>query len=357
MSTIEAEKGLSPEELKLKYFNFPIQLLEGFLDEPREKLKDILRYSLFLYSKSCHAGSELEGMEIAGCDLNVKYGDINYALKRAKQIDENIPDRPPMVGIHIPVFWDFRDNPKNDYEYACLLGYLALKSIIGNKPYSKVTNIYWWSRMAGKAKAVKSIKELPKELQPYLNHYQARKMRDTLKNKWHLKVYANNTRGFFVSIKLSFEKLVYEVEKNKTKNKKMIQKEVEKKAIIKALEKIRGSTNSQENSRFDHNESNAGIVGDFCKDWNELRTDKLRSKSNLNRIPENLLNNLNEIYRSYSREEIRNAMKALFAQKSVVSASMKSHPKHFLEYFETYLQAYNDKDIKVYGEAKKEDRL
>lgn len=90
---------------------------------------------------------------------------------------------------------------------------------------------------------------------------------------------------------------------------------------------------------------------EFLNDWNEIRSEKLKTPSNLNRIPVFSLNNFNQIAKSYDRSAIQNALRALFGQNEVFTSSMKSNPKHFLEHFETYVQAYNDKDKNVWKKS------
>lgn len=91
---------------------------------------------------------------------------------------------------------------------------------------------------------------------------------------------------------------------------------------------------------------------DFFKDWNELRTEHLKTPSFLNAITgaENK-QNFRDLLKSYDREMIRDALTGLFKQKSMPrgNKSMQSNPAHFLKYFPTYHQAYHDKNSNVYG--------
>lgn len=90
---------------------------------------------------------------------------------------------------------------------------------------------------------------------------------------------------------------------------------------------------------------------EFLSDWNELRLKHLKKKSHLNRLGQDAEKNLEEIKAGYSREQIQNALIALFKQKEMFNGmeSMRTTPNHFLEKFEQYLTAFYDTNDSVYG--------
>ena len=90
---------------------------------------------------------------------------------------------------------------------------------------------------------------------------------------------------------------------------------------------------------------------EFLSDWNELRIKYLKKPSHLNRLGSEEEQQLAEISSSYKPEEIRNALIGLFKQKKLPndSTSMQSNPRHFLNYFESYLTAYHDRNEELYG--------
>lgn len=88
----------------------------------------------------------------------------------------------------------------------------------------------------------------------------------------------------------------------------------------------------------------------FFQDWNKIRKERLKKDSFLNSLTFSDNQNLTEISKSYTREQIRNALHGLFAQKHVLTASMQSNPRHFLENFATYLQAYHDNNKNIWKE-------
>lgn len=91
----------------------------------------------------------------------------------------------------------------------------------------------------------------------------------------------------------------------------------------------------------------------FLKDWNATRTEKLKKPSNVKRIDYTQKQLLKAIVIDYSQKDVVNALKALFAQNNIAFSSMTSTPKHFLENFDRYHQAYVDKDDKLYGSKDK----
>ena len=102
-----------------------------------------------------------------------------------------------------------------------------------------------------------------------------------------------------------------------------------------------------------HNEKN------FLKDWNELRFKHLKKKTDLRMLSTDERDNFNELFKNYSREEMQEAVVGLFKQKKFPrdSTSMTSNPKHFLKFFNTYFQAYNDKNMELYGKKESVYRL
>jgi len=94
---------------------------------------------------------------------------------------------------------------------------------------------------------------------------------------------------------------------------------------------------------------------DFLKDWNSIRQSILKKPSHCNRINFTDVNKLNDIILHYKVKDIQNALKALFLQENIKFGAMQNNPSHFLEKFETYHQAFLDKDRFVYGGVEKEE--
>ncbi|MFP5041905.1 hypothetical protein [Parasediminibacterium sp. JCM 36343] len=225
-----------------RYFNAPIQLYDGFMVDSSSSLSNVSKYACYEYSLK----NKCSFKEAIGY-FNISYGkntqsDLANPLAIGKQLYEQAPCNSPKVGIGLKLFWQYFKQDKSDFEKACLLAFLALKSIIQNKPYCKIDNRFILSRMDGKAKSIEDIFLLSIEVRKFGNEYQLAKIKNELVLNWGLKHYSRYTRGFYVSFSLQLEDLIFEAEKRRKSTKDKLQKEAEKKALAKALKRLNGST-------------------------------------------------------------------------------------------------------------------
>ena len=220
-----------------KYFNFPIQLLQDFLVNDDEVLMDIWNYSLYSITLEYEFGNDVEKVQSAKSYLGVQGGNEKEEFKKGKIIFNSIPLKSPMVGLNTDVWFDYYKNDKTEFEKITLLGFLAIKSILGKrKPYCKITNNFWLSRMDGKAKSINEIYELSEPLKKYAVHYQLRKIKSELERNWNLKTVSG--RGFNVSFKMSIDALTYEVLKKRKKYKDFEIKKAKDEAKNTALARL-----------------------------------------------------------------------------------------------------------------------
>jgi len=219
-----------------QYFNFPVKLLEGIFKDKQTVLSDAIYYSLYSHSLKLELGeSDYEKFVAAWKWFNVT-GVDKEKFKRGKELFNSIPTDSPKVGLNISIFWDFYKSHKSDFEIACLAAFLAIKSILGSKPYCKMTNAYLWARMNGNSKSNKDSSELlSPEVLKYANEYQTGKIKKALRDNWGLTTYARYTRGFYVSFTLTLDQLVFEAEKRRKKIKDKHFMELEIEARNKAL--------------------------------------------------------------------------------------------------------------------------
>ncbi len=218
-----------------KYFNFPIHLLNGFLIGSSICLNDIFDYAIYQHSKKYKECTQNESIEAALKWFNVTSRDLKQTIKNGKQISENTPSNSPKVGISITMYFDYYHNEKTDFEKVCLLGFLAIRSILGNgekhKPFWKLDNKFWLSRMDGRINAVSEIWELSETIRKFATEYQTVKIKTELRNNWGLTTYSRYTRGFYVSFDLNLEDLVFEAEKRRKSTKEKQYREREKEAL------------------------------------------------------------------------------------------------------------------------------
>ena len=224
-----------------RYFNFPIQFLQGFLADPenvysKNVLDDIIDYAV--YSRFLEeSGTKAKRLDACETFYGIHLGNKNNTYKNGKELYESIDDKAVMVGINKNMFFDYYKNEKSEFEKVCLLGFLAIKSILQKKAYCKIDNKFWLSRMDGKAKSCEKT-ALSNQIKKYAKHYQTRKIKGALEDDWNLKTYSHFNRGFYVSFKLDLEDLAFQAEKRKKSNKDKLRKDAKISARKKALEKI-----------------------------------------------------------------------------------------------------------------------
>lgn len=200
-----------------KYFNVPVQLLSGFMQDSTKTLNNIFDFAVCLKAESLE-GTEAKRLRDAASYFSATIGNERKTVENGKRLINSIPANSPMTGISLPIFWDYYKNYKSDFEKVCLLAFLALKSIIGKKAYSIITNNFWLARMDGMVKAVKDISELSIEIRKYSNEYQLRKLKYELFDSWSLKFYSYHLRGCYYSFSLTLQSLVNEAERNRKSN-------------------------------------------------------------------------------------------------------------------------------------------
>jgi hypothetical protein len=217
------------------YFNFPIVLLEGFLINDRLVLDNIFDYAIYTKTLQYEDGNTTEKIINASEYFGVKCGDVYKTFKNGKELFESIPEQTPKVGLNKDIYFDYLKNLKDDFQKVCLLGFLAIKSILQIKPYCKLDNKFWLSRMDGKACSVDFHSA---ELTRFGNKYQLTKIKNELIDNWGLRHYSRYTRGFYVSVNLSLEDLIFQAEKRRKSTLEKQRKESEKSALKKALERL-----------------------------------------------------------------------------------------------------------------------
>lgn len=235
-------------EKNVRYFNFPVQLLRGFIDDTPEVLNRIFDYCLYDFAfrlddaeiiddedgEGDYSDDEiiLRKMGRAEKYFRLTIGDHSGCYRRGEKLYRSLPKNSPHCGLNVSIFWDFYEHYKKDFEKVTLLKFLAIKSILGKKPYCKITNDFIISRMDGH---IRLSPKISPSLVKYGKEYQFRKIRNELQLNWHLKSYGKGVRGFYVSFDLDDEELIYIAEMNREKC-KISKARIEQKATV---EKVR----------------------------------------------------------------------------------------------------------------------
>lgn len=203
------------------YFNFPIQLLKGFMLNPDKCLYDIFcfaHYALCLEYKSFTGIIPLEEkMESAGRLYGTSFDNAEDVYEKGEDLYLMFNSKSPKAGIRIEVWNQYYEVQKTDFELACLLGFFAMKSIIGPNKFCKTNNLFWMSRMNGNVKTVSNVDELSPQIRFYFKRYQRDKIIRELQDNWGLKYYGTHMRGFYASFDLAKDELVFRALKRRKK--------------------------------------------------------------------------------------------------------------------------------------------
>jgi hypothetical protein len=193
-----------------KYFNFPIQLLECFMNNHNYKrvLDDIFDYAVFAGTIDLKHGTELQKLKSSAGYLNASLGNMKDSLLNGRMLHDSLSSNSPKVGLSTTVFWSYYKEDKTDFEKACLLAFLAIKSIVGRKEYCRTANGLILARMEGRVKSISDVSKLSDDIYFFSNRYQLTKIINELKCNWGLVYYSRHIRGSYVSFKLDFESLV-----------------------------------------------------------------------------------------------------------------------------------------------------
>jgi len=193
-------------------------MLKGLYENSEKFFNDVFDVGIYLYSKTLK-GDEDKCYKDALEFLGITQGYLSGAIKNAKSILSNMPEKYPIAGIDKNMLFNYYRNAKTEFELICLGAFLANKSIIGKKLYDKTNKEMIHARMFGYT----SSKDLPESLTPlqkkYLTRWHMDKVITELQLNWNLKVYWNHDRGIYISFDLPLQKLAEVVDKNKRKAK------------------------------------------------------------------------------------------------------------------------------------------
>ena len=236
-----------PKNIQYHYFTFPIVLLKILHEDHRSFADNAIWWTVYNYAETkLHGLSERERVEMALSKYGVSTEDLAGWIRHAKRIHRSIEGSKVMTSIEKRTLFDFLENDKSDAEVNELLAFAALRSIIGKKPYCKITDNYWLSRMAGEERTVKDLDQLPDRIKRLSSEYQLKKLKGSLRDHWHLKYYGRYTRGWYATFnpEWSLERLIQQVELKRKSNLEKKYREDQKTAVRNVLRKIWGTPNT-----------------------------------------------------------------------------------------------------------------
>jgi hypothetical protein len=166
-------------------------------------------------------------------------GDKSELFNYSKNLYE-VYKKDVRCGVNLEVFRNYlnkiNENSVKDDLNLEFRAYCATKAVIGNKQYKKTRYKEIFSLMFGYTCYDEIKPETRLKLTKIEDSRYMKRLLEKLQDNWHLSVYSRNSRGLYISYKLSLHKLILEVKKNKYiyKNKQQI---AEKKAD-KMLDKL-----------------------------------------------------------------------------------------------------------------------
>lgn len=134
---------------KAEYMNFPITILQGAFNDIRGTVDSIMDYATYKHSLGLEFGNESQRMKESSDFFNIKFGNIERAMQKAKEIHNSVKKGTPFASVRLKMLWDYYDNPKKEADIAYFCAFCAIKSILGDKGYTKTNKNLIIARMFG----------------------------------------------------------------------------------------------------------------------------------------------------------------------------------------------------------------
>jgi hypothetical protein len=235
-SPINSRKPMS----KPRYATVPITLLKNIHKDQGGTIRQMFDYAIYDRMVKEFPDMDEDDLDIELVGMSMDYFRLNHnrlesRLQDGKEIYHN-HKTDPNASISIELLLKFQDE-KTEFELMVFSFYCAIRSMIGTSPYWKGTDDFWTARAFGCPTMEDYQNEVLTQQQKdmrvkYSNQYWLDKIKLTLQNDWNLIYVSTNkymkVRGFYVSMKMSYEQLVLIAkEKNeKYKSKKILREEV-----------------------------------------------------------------------------------------------------------------------------------
>ncbi|MFZ4583113.1 MAG: hypothetical protein ACOYM7_10730 [Paludibacter sp.] len=175
-------------------------------------------------------------------------GNMPHHLREGKRIEKTIPEGEAYPSINIDKLFEFQYEDKTELELIQFLFYIAIRSIVGIKPYSTTNKKMILFRAFG----YKNEKAMPVKMNPaikelfvkYSKRYHTDKVLELLELKWNVLIYADRYSGLHGmkvavnSKKTSLEAMAESTERKKMKNQREALKQKKIEAKNKALQQL-----------------------------------------------------------------------------------------------------------------------
>ena len=222
--------------MAIQFYHFPVAILANGIT--KTSLNNILQYAIGSYLEEYQA-TIIEARD----DMSFRGGDED----ECRATFEHYKNCRAKTSIRSDQYWQWRNNVENESEKSklLLLGFLAVKSIVGKKNYALTNYDFLLARMAGdsvpryKTQKGEKVLILPPHIKPINTKRKREQFRDDLA-RYHVTTWGQRgLRGFAVSTKLSEVELAHAIATNG--NKSQAQTRKERKERIKAeVKKLQG---------------------------------------------------------------------------------------------------------------------
>ena len=222
---------------EIRYLLFPIELLQE--SDIKKVCDKALDYGI--YRKALDFTVEGETKVIPQhIEQSMKYfglsgGNMANMVRSGKILFDSFNHTNPMVSISKDILMQYYKEDKTKFEVLTFRAYCAIRSILGTKPYVKVTNDYLMARMYG----FRNVADFQHNESQVLPRYQLDKIKLELQKDWYLIYYSRQTRGFYVSFTLNLENLIYHAELNRELYKTKELKRTKEEAYQKAMQRLK----------------------------------------------------------------------------------------------------------------------
>lgn len=229
-------------EVKDRFLNFPIALLQGFTENHLKCLSKIFDYGVYTLTFSELRIFETidEFEENFEFEVNREY--LPGLMKRGKELfDSFYGTKYVWTGIHISTWERNYEENRSKKDLMVLLAFLAFKSIIQKKPWAVISNKYLLARMSGFDSA-NDCNLIPEGIRQFMETGSRTRtwlFTELETTKYGLKRKPGNQRGIICSFTLSREDLIFEHEVKKSLNKAKTLKEEKKKDQMRANERLK----------------------------------------------------------------------------------------------------------------------
>jgi len=223
-----------------KFCNYPISIHKDAVSSIRDTVDEAMDYSIYTMSLKLAGDTEIDKLQASASFLNITINDLPGALRKGKLSYNKHYNETVMVSISKDILFDFYKSSKTEFEVMCFCAYAATRSILGKKPYMKITNDFFIARMFGFG----SIRDMPAQFKnrsiykEYTKRYTLDKIKKELTDSWGLKLYGRYTRGFYISYTMGYETLVLYAEKNRKVYKNKVIKAEKEAVLLRVLAKL-----------------------------------------------------------------------------------------------------------------------